>query len=91
MIYTIGSLETYNSMCGDPSFKKLGADQATDGYMGGKVWQTKEAAEKHLNDLGVNATHGVFGVLADWYPDTVQLRGEPFRRLLKTSRIVFAI
>lgn len=90
MIFTIGHKKSYDAGLqnnGD-KFKKLG--QQAD-YLGGSVWKTKKEVVSYLqNNQPRLAKYDVYGVLADFEKDTIQIPTEPFRKLLKTSQIVSA-
>ena len=94
MIFTVGRRSIYDQgLEHGPDFKKLGRCELQYGYEGGSVWRTKQEAESYLEremDRGRLFDYGVYGVLADWDTETMQLGDEPFRRLLETRQIVRA-
>jgi hypothetical protein len=93
MIYTIGDTESYKSgiaTLGD-KFQKLGSCNLDSGeaYQGGSVWQSLEGVNAYLRRGGDKLSrYSAYGVKASWRDDTMQISGEPYRRLLNTSQIV---
>ena len=91
MIYAIGQRARYEPKLALPKpLYKIGKGVDKEGrpYAGGSVWATEAAARQFIADMGIAATHNVYGVVADWQADTEQLPGEPFRRLLRHAQLV---
>ena len=59
-----------------------------DSYAGGFVFASVEDASRFLADRGLDGTHMVVGVLADWDNDTEMEAGAPYRRLTRDAEIV---
>jgi hypothetical protein len=90
MIFCIGERVRYEAKLGlSTPFWKLGRG-FRDGtfYGGGSVWRTEEDARAYIRENGIEDSRAVYGVLADWDADTVQVAREPYRRLVKTSEVV---
>jgi hypothetical protein len=87
MIFCIGQRLVYErAFAAEPRVVKEG--RSPEGYPGGWVWQTREAAQEFLARNGLNFTHDVYGVIAEWETGTEQLAGEAYRRLLKPAEVV---
>ena len=92
MIYTIGRTEVYEICFRQATDihppKKVGSETSAnvrDGYKGGSVWRTEEAAQKAADRQREDYT--VYGVKADWKTD-VEQTGEDVGRLLNDSELV---
>ena len=86
MIYCIGLTARYEAALAGPSAPVKqggGAD-----YAGGWVWQTVADAERFIAMNGLNATHSVYGLEADWERDGEAVAGESYRRLKRDAAIV---
>ena len=90
MIYCIGRRDRYEAgLDREGPFLKVGRGLRKGVWQdGGTVWRTEEDARAFIERNGIGETRDVYGVLADWDSDTIQLGNEPYRRLLKTSGIV---
>jgi hypothetical protein len=89
MIYCIGRRDRYDAALEKGPFHKVGRGLHNGIWQeGGSVWRTAEEARAFILGNGIEATREVYGVEADWETDTLQLRDEPYRRLLKTAPIV---
>jgi hypothetical protein len=90
VIYCIGERARYDAKLatGAPLYKAGRGIRKATYNEGGSVWQTEDDARAFIVKNKVEDSRAVYGVLADWESDTLQVPGEPFRRLLKTSRIV---
>lgn len=89
MIYCIGHRERYDAGLAKGPFYKLGRGLRNGTFEpGGSVWQTEAEARTFIARTGIGATREVYGVEADWDSDTLQLRDEPFRRLVKTAAVI---
>ncbi len=87
MIFTVGRTTIYNLLLrDDPNPTKLGS--TADGYSGGSVWETREAAQHYLDVTGIGDEFSVYGVVADWDRDTEPEPGQEWHRLLVTSKLV---
>jgi hypothetical protein len=90
VIYCIGDRARYEAKLatGEPLFKAGRGMRNMFYYEGGSVWQAAEDARAFIIRNNLEASRAVYGVLADWETDTLQVPREPFRRLVKTSQIV---
>ena len=91
MIYCVGLRLKYERAfaAADPVVK-LGRGTGSDGrpYPGGWVWRTVADAKRFLATQGLDATHDIYGVLADWERDTHMLAGDHTRRLIRNAEVV---
>jgi hypothetical protein len=90
MIYCVGNRFHYEQAFAAGPVVKQGRGVGADGrlYPGGWVWRTVAEAERFITANGLNATHRVYGVLADWDRDAVASAGEETRRLRRNAEIV---
>ncbi len=90
MIYCVGNRFQYEKAFAAGPVVKQGRGVGADGrlYPGGWVWRTVAEAERFITVNGLNATHRVYGVLADWQRDAVESEGEATRRLGRDAKIV---
>ncbi len=90
MIYCIGNRFHYEPAFAAGPVVKQGRGVSPDGrpYPGGWVWQTVAEAERFIAVNGLDATHRVYGVLADWDSDAALGEGEATRRLIRDAEIV---
>ena len=91
MIYCIGRRPEYEQAFarGAPVMKRgQGIDSDGREYPGGWVWRSAEEARRFIAANGLNATHDVFGVLADWEHDTNASQGGNARRLTRDAALV---
>jgi hypothetical protein len=91
MIYCIGLRTKYERAFAAPGGAvKLGRGTGSDGrpYPGGWVWQSVAEARRFIAGNGLDATHEVYGVLADWERDAEMTPGDHTRRLSRDAPIV---
>jgi hypothetical protein len=89
MIYCIGERARYEAkLAGRPVYKLGRGFRDGSFYEGGSVWQTEEDARAFIVRNKLQDSRAVYGVLADWEADTLQVPREPYRRLVKKSQIV---
>jgi len=91
MIYCIGLRMKYERAFAAPGpVIKLGRGVGSDGrqYPGGRVWPTAADAKRFLAGKGLDATHDVYGVLAEWESDTVTDEADQTRRLVRNAAVV---
>jgi hypothetical protein len=90
MIFCVGERDRYEAKLdlAEPFFKKARGFHEGTFYEGGSVWRSEEDALAFIARNKIEASRAVYGVLADWEADTVQIGREPFRRLIKTAEIV---
>ncbi|MFL5260412.1 MAG: hypothetical protein ACJ8AS_11715 [Hyphomicrobiales bacterium] len=91
MIYTFGLKKKYDAiLAADPhSFYKRGkSNPLGKPDRGGGVWKTPEDVRAYLRSKGWEDIRDVYGVDADWDRDTYQDPETPFRRLLRSARVV---
>jgi hypothetical protein len=90
MIYCIGLRARYDAkLAGGLPFYKYGRGIHNYSFhQGGAVWISEAEAWDFLAKSNMTEIRGVYGVLADWEADTIQLPNEPFRRLTKNAEIV---
>jgi len=73
MVFTVGKIENFEKY-----FAEKGKSKS--------VWQTKQDAEKHLQDIN-QEEFNVYGVAADWYEDTKDV-GEKWRELTHDAKLI---
>jgi hypothetical protein len=84
VIYCIGLRARYEAaLSGSEPVVKRGSGAGD--YPGGWVWETPDGAQRFITANGLDATHAVYGVVADWQGDTRQNPGEPYRRLVRDA------
>src|SRR5690554_6526132 len=91
MIYSIGlKLKYEQAFATRRPVMKLGRGIGSDGkpYPGGWVWRTVDDARRFLAEQGLEATHGVYGILADWDRDAELLPGDQTKRLIRDAEVV---
>jgi len=91
MIYCVGlRLKYERAFAARRPVMKLGRGTGSDGrpYPGGWVWPTVADARLFLAANGLEATHGVYGVLADWDRDAERLPGDHTKRLISDAEVV---
>jgi hypothetical protein len=90
MIYCIGNRFHYEPAFAAGAVVKQGRGNGPGGrpYPGGWVWRTIGEAERFIAVNGLDATHRVYGVLADWDRDAALGEGEATRRLTRDAEIV---
>lgn len=81
MIYTVGNNKTYSKLFED--YGEVLKQGRGNGYPGGSVWQTRAAAERHLEP-----GYEVFGVLAEWNLDTCPSGSGDHHYLLRSAEMV---
>jgi hypothetical protein len=86
MIYCIGLRVRYDAaLSGSAPVVKRGG--GTD-YAGGWVWESPAEAARFIAANGLDTTHAVYGVEADWKADTRRMDGEPYSRLVRDAVVV---
>jgi hypothetical protein len=90
MIFCIGERKVYEVKLDlpKPLFKLGRGLREGTFYEGGSVWQSEEDARAFIAKNALEDSRAVYGVLADWDADTVQIGREPYRRLTQTSQVV---
>lgn len=96
MIYTIGHKPSYDQGLLElgTEFKKIGYRKEHQGkqYLGGSVWRYARCAFDYLQANQPRLSeYGVYSIDASWTSSTRQISGDPFRRLIKDSPIVFFV
>lgn len=84
MLYTIGHQANYaaaRETYGDKILK----------LEGGYAFQTIEDAQAEIDRLGHTDEWGVFGLDANWEGDTVAVKGEPWRMLVRDVPLIFLL
>ncbi len=88
MIYTVGSKKAYlRALLKNGRVMKPGRKR---GYAGGCAFETREDAQRHLDELELQGYKGylVFGLLADWEKDTKPSANYWWRDLLRDAEVV---
>lgn len=85
MLFTVGLIARYEPQLDRGAAVKLGR---AEGYEGGWVWATAEAAQAFLVAERSVSIRRVYGVLADWEKDTQAVEGKPYRVLLRNAEVV---
>ena len=90
MIYCFGLRARYEPKLesGQPFFKIGRGLHDFSFHDGGAVFRTEDDAMTFMLANKIEGGRSVYGVLADWDADTIQLPNEPYRRLVKSSPIV---
>ena len=97
MIYTVGHLASYLKGAADAKaegkrVKKVGRNNKPDwieeGYEGGIVFRTREAAEAYIRAFK-HTEYAVFGLEADWETGTAPHSTGAHRCLLNHTPVVF--
>jgi hypothetical protein len=90
MIFCIGERVRYEAKLelAMPVYKRGRGFHDGTFYEGGSVWQTERDARAFIIANKIEDSRAVYGVLADWEADTVQVGRESYRRLTKTSEVV---
>lgn len=57
-------------------------------YSGGWVWKTAGEAQAYLASRNSEHNRRVYGLIADWETDTVEVAGQPTRCLIREARVV---
>lgn len=89
MLFTVGYAESYEknfSEIGVVNKLGKGLDHQGRPYGGGCVFESRDAAQRYLQSHNLEG-YNVYG-LDTTLDNTEQLEGEPFRRLLVSSRIL---
>jgi len=90
MIYCFGLRARYEPKLdsGQPFFKIGRGLHDFSFHDGGAVFLTENDAMAFMLANQIEGGRSVYGVLAEWDVDTIQLPNEPYRRLVKSSPIV---
>jgi hypothetical protein len=91
VIYTFGLKKKYDAAISAPlgGFYKRGkSNPLNKPDRGGGVWKTPEEVRAYLKERGWEAGRDVYGVEADWDTDTYVDPEVPFRRLLRSAKVV---
>ena len=79
MIYTIGNKKAYDALLQERGSLRKGKT--------GSVWRTLEDAVSYINGGGLTGFQ-VYAVEADWERDTDEIKGEAWRALNKSAKII---
>ncbi len=90
MIYAVGIRLKYERAFAAGPVTKLGkgTDASGNPYPGGFVFLTVADAARFLAERGLEGTHMIVGVRADWDRDTEEAAGQPYRRLVRDAEAV---
>jgi hypothetical protein len=87
MIYCVGVKENYDRYFTEQERPlKLGRVEK-EGYPGGSVWKTQEAAQAFCENNHDNK-YGVYGVLANWETDTTPSLSGDWHDLLYDAELI---
>lgn len=79
MIFTVGRTKGYE--------KYMDEDPKPGKGEGGSVWETREEAERYLEETG-QSDYSVYGVLAYWDTETAAVEGVTWRSLTRPADLV---